>query len=427
MIKRWLVAGSMLLFVIIPLVGCGVPKEDYEAVVAERDAAQTQIESLQNNLQKVQSRIETLERDLSEAENQIDSLQSDIAASMDVMSRALSRALQGDDTLQSISMNNRLGRSLNDFFNGFSRLPHGLTFERVDLDDYWTVDGLVLPANLGLIAAHSKRVYSYGGYSIYGRLPTPVDSGSAYVGFEPGGGVLLPFAQFKITSSGVYCYGGQYSPSAINALEITSLLPADYDVTDHVYTVKMNKASAFFYIDGFLVGVLLFGVPEAIPDWENNKPYALGSVSAPMTANSGAAMIELIDDGENVQTFPLNILADMRIEAHDGDPCPPQQFPLYNESTATKWAGLAIGDASQTSHPVPVWGYTDKTLLFQADGVGTLAVQIYAGGAWRTVDTLPVAANTLVTYKLAHETPIVRCTYDPIDSGKISIAEWNLS
>ena len=441
MIKRWFLAGIMLLLVFILIASCGMPKEDYEAMVAERDAAQTriaslqndlynaqgQIETLQSNLSETQNQIETLKTNLSEAEDQIESLQSSMAANMDVMSRALSQALQGDVTLQSVSMNSRLGRSLNDFFNAFSRLPHGLTYERVDLDDYWTADGLILPADLGLIAAHTKRIYSYGGCSIYGRLPTPVAPGSGYFGFEPGGGVLLPFAQFKITSSGVYCYGGQYPPSTINQLDITSLLPADYATADHTYTVKMNRASALFFVDGSLVGVLLFGVSDAIPDWENKHPYALGAVSSPMTANSGAAMIELIDDGENGQVFPLNIIADMRFEAHDGDPCPPQQFPLYNENTATKWSSSVTGSSLLTSHPVPVWGYTNKTLLFQSDGVGTLIVQIYAGGAWVTVDTLPVKTNKLLTYKLTCETPIARCIYDPTDGSTISVAEWNLS
>lgn len=57
------------------LVSCGVPKEDYEAVVAERDAAQIQVESLQSDLATTESdlaaarsTIEVQEQTLAKAE-----------------------------------------------------------------------------------------------------------------------------------------------------------------------------------------------------------------------------------------------------------------------------------------------------------------------------------------------------------------------
>ncbi len=75
------------------MIGCGIPQEDYDAVVAERNAAQakvttlqTQIDSLQNELNEAEEQIESiesienslskLEGELSAAQSQISSLQS---------------------------------------------------------------------------------------------------------------------------------------------------------------------------------------------------------------------------------------------------------------------------------------------------------------------------------------------------------------
>jgi len=74
MVKTWFVVGVMVLLVSLPVVGCGIPKEDYEAVVterdavvAERDAAKSQIASLQSDLAEAESQISSLQSDLDEA------------------------------------------------------------------------------------------------------------------------------------------------------------------------------------------------------------------------------------------------------------------------------------------------------------------------------------------------------------------------
>lgn len=78
MLKRWLVVGLMLLLVTLLVVGCGIPQEEYDAVVAERDTAQTQVASVQSKLDKAQSQIENLESELAEEESQIETLQSEV-------------------------------------------------------------------------------------------------------------------------------------------------------------------------------------------------------------------------------------------------------------------------------------------------------------------------------------------------------------
>ena len=67
------VIGILLtaVMVLLLLSGCGVPQEEYDAVVAERDAAQTQVASLESDLAAAQSQIQSLQSDLSEAEKKL--------------------------------------------------------------------------------------------------------------------------------------------------------------------------------------------------------------------------------------------------------------------------------------------------------------------------------------------------------------------
>ena len=79
MAKRWLLVAAMVLACVLA-VGCGIPQEEHDAVLSERDAAQAQVASLQSDLTEAESQIESLESDLTEAESQINTLEADLAA-----------------------------------------------------------------------------------------------------------------------------------------------------------------------------------------------------------------------------------------------------------------------------------------------------------------------------------------------------------
>ena len=76
---RFLVVVTLLLTSLL-LVSCGVAREDYEAVVAERAAAQTQVKSLRSDLDNIENRIETLETDLAEVQAKVAELQAQLEA-----------------------------------------------------------------------------------------------------------------------------------------------------------------------------------------------------------------------------------------------------------------------------------------------------------------------------------------------------------
>ena len=88
----------MVVMALLLLSSCGIPQEEHDTVVAERDAAQTQVASLQSDMAEAESQIGTLESDLAEAESQIQTLQGDYEEAKSDLGAAQSRisSLQSD-------------------------------------------------------------------------------------------------------------------------------------------------------------------------------------------------------------------------------------------------------------------------------------------------------------------------------------------
>jgi len=98
MVKRWFVVGLILLLMSLLAVGCGIPQEEHDAVVAERDAAKSQVASLQSDLAEAESQIDTLESDLDSAQSRISSLQSEFDETKSSLTAVQQKiaTLQGD-------------------------------------------------------------------------------------------------------------------------------------------------------------------------------------------------------------------------------------------------------------------------------------------------------------------------------------------
>jgi len=73
------IVGITLLVVmaLLLLSGCGIPQEDYDAVVAEKDTAKAQVASLQGDLGKAQSDLGKVRSDLTAVQDEHESLQTD--------------------------------------------------------------------------------------------------------------------------------------------------------------------------------------------------------------------------------------------------------------------------------------------------------------------------------------------------------------
>ncbi len=61
------------------VVGCGIPKEDYDAAVAAKEEAESKVASLQSDLREAESQISALESEVSSQQAQVSSLTSIVA------------------------------------------------------------------------------------------------------------------------------------------------------------------------------------------------------------------------------------------------------------------------------------------------------------------------------------------------------------
>jgi len=322
---------------------------------------------------------------------------------------------ENSDGLQSIQLENRLGRSLNSFFNARRRIAGTQT--RIDVDTYWTDDGLVLPANTS-IAIYSRATFLNPILGMRIRLEAP-SSGSNLIGFEPGSYYPIGYTALRYTAdvAQLLVVGGDTGI----LLRVDSLLPSDFRTARHVYVLKVNKCNVELFCDESLVGIILTGLPEAIPTWENNPPYSIGSNN--LRALGRWTFLLEPDNGTAAEfSYPIRA-GENDIVATDGPELPPRQYAVYNENSSTKWSSLATNGATQTSHPIPVWGYANKTIYVKADAAGTLEIQAYIGGGWQVYDSIVLTANELEAYYMSAIVPIIRLVYEPTNNDTISLAE----
>jgi len=80
MIKKWFAVGMAVLLVCLAAVGCGIPQDEHDAVVAERDTALAKAASLESDLSATESTLAATESDLSATEDDLAATQSDLAA-----------------------------------------------------------------------------------------------------------------------------------------------------------------------------------------------------------------------------------------------------------------------------------------------------------------------------------------------------------
>lgn len=79
--KRWFLVGVMLLLASLLVVGCGVPEEEHEAVVAERDAAQAQVSELASSLEEAEAELGATQAELEAAQAKVSDLESSLGKS----------------------------------------------------------------------------------------------------------------------------------------------------------------------------------------------------------------------------------------------------------------------------------------------------------------------------------------------------------
>jgi len=285
------------------------------------------------------------------------------------------------------------------------------------VSEFWTVTDLTTnagkitaPAALTGLAIYSKNVFTVASFKT--KLPVLTGSQRYYMGFEDDGAVGTGIACFTVTPTAPDYIanrlrvqaGGHFS---LITQTIIWALPADSVAVEHVYSVHLLGPWSEFYIDDSLVAVAI-NSPNLNFTAIDGPPYALFRANAPYSRPQ-LALIE-ITAALNELTLPLSPL---NTRLSNIPELPPRLFRLYSTGTTTLLAGLAV-NPDVTSHPVPTFGYSSKTLLFRAGGAGTLSIQVLTqANNWREYDSVPVAANTLTSYIMEGDAVLARIVFTP--------------
>lgn len=301
--------------------------------------------------------------------------------------------------------------------------------------DYWTQQVFVTPwtgyftspATLNGVSVYTKRAFKYPQLNAYAILPSLVGypaGSSLCIGFEDGSygniaafywsttGVLETMSVVLGAMRGTWRY-----------LNITALLPADAKTARHRYRVELNRAMAVFYIDDSAVAYGLM-CPNSAFASISPPPYGLLSIENRFPAAT-TAFLEVNGVGNELK-FDV---PPYYFRVTDGDPLPPRVLRLYEAGTSNLFAGKAVAAGTLTSHAIPVFGYSNKTLYFRANQAGTLSIEVLTqAGNWRTYESDTVSVNELWWYKMTGDVVLARLAYMPTTyPATVSEGEVNLN
>jgi len=327
--------------------------------------------------------------------------------------------------LNGFSMGQWYGGTLNNILSGRYAPAVGEQLPQIDVDDYKDpIYPYVVAKEIGAVLyLYSRQFYKYP--QLFVRATVPDRTGfpdNSHIGLEFEGVGLqhsLVAGFWFVNILGTTTVTGKYTLDYVHGeprgVDLAAYLPADFMTALHRYACKVNKGSVEYRIDSALVLSVIYAPDSAFYSLAG-PPYDIRII--PEISEPGGMFHIHLEDTNTVAVPGFS----------DGDPLPPRQYALYTENTNTKWTGLAPG-AVVTSHPVPVWAYPRKTLVFQANAAGNLDIQVYVGGGWRSwvPGGITLVANQLEVYNLNGEVPIVRCVYTRVAAETITLAEWYLS
>jgi hypothetical protein len=299
----------------------------------------------------------------------------------------------------------------NELFWSYKRKKDWTEVETGVLSRYWYVDPnannsyIKGPGVDYHLSVYTKNAWKYPWGGVGTRLPSLPVAGYLWLfGFEPGPGSDWGLIGFFETGNKVYAYCDGVS------VDITSYLPSDYNTAFHLYAIKVNKSIAEFYIDAALIAVAIrAGINFSTV---SGPPYIVFG-SARKSFDESTAFIEFyLTDVSKYYIDPSNF------RVMNGDPLPPRGYQLYLTGTNTKLAGYSVSSGSVTCHPIPIFGYKNKTLLFMANQTsasGGLVIEILTQtGNWRTYDTdTYTPAGSLWVYPIVADAVLVRITFTP--------------
>jgi hypothetical protein len=294
------------------------------------------------------------------------------------------------------------------------------------------------PKDKRIVAIYSRRAFVYPQLFAHVKLPSLSLIGNEteinyYLGFEHGAHVHNGIASFYLYTSATYtnslrAFAGPLNGGAIMVIDVAK--PVDFNTAYHPYRVVVTRNLVlFFVVDRLRAVAVQCHQGGGVLVKNNVLPYAVALI-APMPS-SLTAFIEL---GAYSRTAiaPSDFavpLSPYRFRVSDGKEIIPLRLPLYCENSDTALAGYSISSGSITSHPIPTFGYSNKTVYFMSNQSGSLSIEILTwSGNWRTYDSISISANTLLNYSIDDEVVLARIVFTPSAyPATISEAEVSMS
>jgi len=281
---------------------------------------------------------------------------------------------------------------------------------------YWDRSGITCPGDKKVVQMRGRPSFLYPAMTFHTKLPDTTDGGWVWFGVENDFDVGTVRAAFKYgtTDETLGAYVGGNQRGAMQA-DITDQLPSDYKTATHDYAIALHRHFAEFFIDNDPVAYALL-TPQIV-SIADSPPYALGAYQYPAGRRVEPFLESAADERGTDLTFPIDWA---RVRVGKGEPNPARSFPFYEQGAETKMAGSTY-DAGVVSHPVPSFGFKDKTILFMADTDSTsdgFKIDVYThAGYWRNYDQITTSAYDLTAYNLTAQVLAVRVRYDPASTG----------
>lgn len=311
---------------------------------------------------------------------------------------------------------------INQFFEGqkFTISQDNITYEFVDAGEYAKLKSLAfyrgceitVPQNDNIYLYTSKR-YECPRLHVYGKL---ISGNVLSFGLGP------PIAEYSGLPIAEYSGLGRlhlYYENTTNLLSgMAQILPrSDININiENAFDFVASRNTLEFYHNYQLKHVVVFTDDGTADSGEilGETPYSIHihpnlpprkmKVSFLMMATSEPLVFHMyglnIDEKQDTRT---------------------KTYYLYVENTNTKFEGSTIGNV--TSHPIPIAGYSSKTLAFQANKNGNLIIYGYMGSnVWVVYDSIPYSANEMITYTVSEEYPLIKVEYQTQENASIQVA-----
>jgi len=291
----------------------------------------------------------------------------------------------------------------------------------------------IFPKDYSTVYTCTRRAFVYPNVYVWTALPDLRVVGNEsrvefYIGIENGTLGMNGRASFMLLSSGeLYVVVGSRYGSVTLSIDVAK--PSDFKTAKHDYRIIHSRSATFFMIDDRIRAIALQCYEgTAVKVNENVLPYSIALV--PHMPSALKAFVYWYAARSAPATEDLYApLSPAWFRVSDGKDTIPLQLPLYLANSDTRLAGYSISSGSATSHPFPLWGYANRTLLFMSNQAGTLDIQVYTlSRNWRSYDTVSVQANALVKYRFPDAFPLARAVFTPSTyPASILEAEVNLS